>query len=84
MSAIDETPHRGPALDSTVQILSTSQLSNVRRKKESKPSACDYLSVSDMEARTELVTDVLRTGGLVVVFCTAQQFAVWRRMFVAV
>lgn len=76
VSSSDETPHLGPDLYDSVPLVSTDPLYSVFRKKETERFGYYELSVSDMKATIEFVTDLLRPGDHTVAFCTAQHFAI--------
>lgn len=74
----DET---APVLDGTVQLILTDPPFNVRRRRGARNSEYDKLGLEDMRQVVDLTAVLLRPGGHAVIFCTAQQFAVWFKLF---
>lgn len=68
-------------LDATVQLVLMDPPYSVRRLRKAKNSAHDNLSVKDMRTTLELDAELLRPNGHEIIFCTAQQFAVWHTLF---
>lgn len=75
LSASNIMLYLGLVLDATVQLLLTDRTSSCRRRGNTKRSAYDKLSLSEIGATVEFVTDLMRPRGHAAVFCLAQQFS---------
>lgn len=72
-----------PVLDGTVQLVLTDRPYNVWRLTKSKNFGHDSLSAGNMKNTVKLIVDLQWPGGNAILFCIAQQLAVWHVLFCA-
>lgn len=71
----------GNAVSGNVQLVLSDPPYNTRRSRSRKNSCYDVLTPEDMLEVVTTTDELLRPGGHVLIFCTAQQFVVWHRLF---
>ena len=74
-------PNGVPNITGNVQLVLTDPPFNIRRELGRDVSEYDVLTVDDMYDTVECINSLLRPGGHVVIFCSAEQFAQWVACF---
>lgn len=78
---IHEANEHAFGLEEKVQLALLDPPYNIRRNRGRGNADYDVLEIPDMSDIVTLLNTLLRPGGHAIIFCTAQQYAMWARLF---